>query len=373
MKKGILKVSVVFLIILSVFTLMGSVLSADKNVDQPLMEKIEKHAVSVSASFNPQKVNESLKQFAIHLAKLVNEDPRMKELIGMEVGKKFDGDFDSLFEMIADVQYKGKSLRSSLRNIAKGMNVDLDSLISAVPYLNIAIPVNYAQWNSYPGPIYVIPLKYGVNEEASQDYIGYDGKGKTRAFSAQACPDYPVIVVGINERIEFLKQNKAELLLPGNVSLMSAADGQTSHNEALVGVYLNDALEPWTYGSPEVYVLVVDGNNQVRNIISCPEVTNTFTWCTFNKPLFTYWNRPELMNYYLELRESDSGTATEYPINKSYFYDGLTRTVAYMFTNTQGITVEDDDYGYKLITFYHTKPFEVLLDGAQKAYVRVSY
>ncbi len=188
---------------------------------------------------------------------------KIRDIIYKSVGKKFDGDYDVLYKKLKD----NNIFMSKLKNSASKIGMDkvyFTELLSQIPKLQIAVPVNYMQWD-YKTFIPLVAFRiYDKDDRDIERVKAYDATGKIHWLDAKEKPSMPIIVVGINERTD----------LNGNViyaqqcsgcggsggSGGSGGTGGGNNNPVYKDkVYINDfrlmdTSEGWFDGNPEIYV-----------------------------------------------------------------------------------------------------------------------
>jgi hypothetical protein len=198
-----------------------------------------------------------LKYFAKALAKNLT-NPGACKLLKHEIGKKFDGDYDVLWEMVKDSDIPGRDkFRKVVGNrFGEGSFLSIDE-IENVPLLQISLPVNFEKWDGEE-PILVAYTPLTIDDIEVEEIYAYDSEGNEHVLDAKTPPDFPVIIVGLNERVEdgnyayrndnvsFSKTTLAhfdfQLPHPGIAhNLMKVQDLQVEHD-----------CEPWYKGKAEV-------------------------------------------------------------------------------------------------------------------------
>mgnify|MGYP001281221797 FL=1 len=165
-----------------------------------------------SSNSNYQRINDAIEDFAIIIAKAV-EEKEFREFLKAEAMKKFDGDYDILYSLVKDKTTKsGKTLHSKVTEIAadvkragaskfKSEFSTVEELIVKIPKLQIAIPVNCEKWNTENFIPPVACLNSELKKKAVTHVKAYDSKGNIVMLEKKNKPDYPVIVISINERL----------------------------------------------------------------------------------------------------------------------------------------------------------------------------
>ncbi len=142
-----------------------------------------------------------LKYFAKAMAKSLTI-PGVGAFLKEEIGKKFDGDYDALWETVKDREFPNQGrLRGLVASALQDMNsiVAMDE-IEEVPLLQVALPVGFEAWDGET-PIVVAYTPLTVNDVDVEEIYAYDSSGEEHVLDGQVPPDFPVMVVGINERV----------------------------------------------------------------------------------------------------------------------------------------------------------------------------
>jgi len=159
----------------------------------------------------------------------------------------------------------------------RGSFLSIDD-IEGVPLLQISLPVNFEKWDSEK-PILVAYTPLTIDDIEVEEIYAYDSEGNEYVLDAKMPPDFPVIVVGINERVDpvtkklYFGKDGASLGKPNPDDPPDPPNpppGTTHIDVILDHVYLQDDGEPWTKGSPEIYCLLANsgGINNRYNMYS---------------------------------------------------------------------------------------------------------
>ncbi|MBN1698736.1 MAG: hypothetical protein JW881_14570 [Spirochaetales bacterium] len=209
------------------------------------------------------EVTENLAVLAPLFSVVINSHPEIQEVILTETAKMFDGDNDVLFETIKDVKlsrdytrnHQNKTFFDLLdeeyenRQKSRGTHDErLSSITGSIPDFNLYYhDPRENRTDPYNG-IIVTSLRYDIDDTRIATLTGYDGEGHIIELSSDLEPDFPVIVLGINERISLHQENHYE----GRHLLYS---GNEIHH---VKSRMSDNSEPWFFGSPEIWMLFAD-------------------------------------------------------------------------------------------------------------------
>jgi hypothetical protein len=328
------------------------------------------------------------------------EKEEVRAFIKSEALKKFDGDFDILYSAVKDKSITGSKFSEHLNQAAKA-GEDVNQFAARVPLLNIAVPVNIDKWNTQNFTPLVAIAHSSLDEKTTKLVKAYDSKGNIHWLDAQQAPDYPVVVVGLNERIEvdkngnLLKVNKfpsvnsrmedqsMEEIDDGGSGGGGSTGGSTGSTtdcrvdkryEWLTGMEFADVsyYEAWARGAPEVRLIVkspkhnFDGPNDQTGISigdfkpSNRSDVNGKRW-GLNSDLFPWdkdLNGLTIGFYFYEIDEGGSGQT----INLSLTYKLPGGGTATAKTDLK-IGSSDDHIGLKTVNFDTCLPGGYSLGG----------
>jgi len=133
-------------------------------------------------------------------------------------------------------------------SIQKGESDDLEDLLAQIPYLNIYWYIPSDEQKTYDeSKLVVASLRYDIDDtDPAYVVTGYDFQGNIYKIYGNEDPDFEVLVLGVNERVEHLKyytSTSYQSLTKG------MGDGTTL---ATLGIYLNKDLEGWGQSGADV-------------------------------------------------------------------------------------------------------------------------
>lgn len=136
-----------------------------------------------------------MSEFAKNLASSLKE-LEFREFLKTEALKKFDGDYDILWQFVQNENIV-------VQKMHKRSEPYLKSLLQRFPGLNVSIPIHAEKWNtnSFTPLVAVIPLNF--DEKKMKSIRAYDSSGNLHVIDTRNEPNYPVVVVGLNERVTF--------------------------------------------------------------------------------------------------------------------------------------------------------------------------
>ena len=197
-----------------------------------------------------------MKYFAKAVAKSLTI-PGVGAFLKDEIGKKFDGDYDMLWETARDKEFPNQGrLRGLVASALRDMNsiASMDE-IEEVPLLQVALPVGFEEWDGET-PILVAYTPLTVNDVDVKEIYAYDSSGEEHVLDGQEPPDYPVMVVGINERVNLAGSLGKGLDMEPDPPGDGDGGGPGTPTIRITQIDLDrDAndYEPWYMGYAEVY------------------------------------------------------------------------------------------------------------------------
>jgi hypothetical protein len=135
-------------------------------------------------------------QVAKILAKAVNEE-EIRKLIKEEALKKFDGDYDVLFQLVQNKEVKDKKSLYALLAALADSPQQFKEASDNLPLLTIYVPTFFSaeKWNTATQ----IPI-VAVRDEEDR-LVAFNDKGESVELSAKEEPNIPIIVVKLNDRV----------------------------------------------------------------------------------------------------------------------------------------------------------------------------
>jgi len=231
-----------------------------------------------------ETVNEiRLKHFAKTIAKAVSNE-KVSRLLKEEISKKIGGDYDALWENIKNISISySMSFRDLLEDI---LYEEINSFlymeeIEKVPLLQISLPYGFDNWDGESS----IKISYTVlskNDIDVEKLFAYDSEGNEYILDAKTPPNFPILVVGKNERINYLQET----------SLEKTTAIERESEEILYRIKIYDDKEPWWKGDPEVYIVAAGTKSSynMKNKVNLPGVNEEDHWYYPDVILFD-WNK----------------------------------------------------------------------------------
>lgn len=352
-----------------VFTTVSLLLaSCSSNIESPSLDFNE----TKSTKFTAQELNtatESLESLAPVFAKVVlNSDATLRELKKQALVRE-DGDYDVRYENIKSFDVSGNSngritskntLENALKYEFKKNNRSatvgtFESIINSIPYLNVYYYSPDYEKEFTDDEIFVTFLDYTIDEDEQTVLTAYDKNGNVHSISGIVPPDFPVIVLGISERINLENYNK---LLNENFARTERAayDSTITHNEILMGIDFYSEYgrwDPWPRGYPEVYILYAFADSGAKHYYPSVDKPGYYDFSERGF-IFSMKNKPANENWIVKMYDEDIGPIITLPINLSYENKGFKVDVPIEFEIHNG----DDLMGENSIDFFHKQNYK---------------
>lgn len=158
------------------------------------------------------KIDQDIDFIAKQLASSLNKK-EIRQFIKNEALKKFDGDFDILYKDAKNKIINGQTFQNHLAgsgnipvNTTKStsstseQSKKIEGIGNYVPLLNIAVPVNIEKWDTEIFTPLVAIRSIDYDEKTTEKVKAYDKDGNIHWLDARKQPDFPVVVIGLNER-----------------------------------------------------------------------------------------------------------------------------------------------------------------------------
>jgi len=148
------------------------------------------------------KTNQELAAMAKALAHTLGADAAARQQLKVEALKKFDGDYDVLYQpFAAEHSAFGQQVAATLTNVALD-GLTMPGLLGHIPMLNLSVPVNIEKWDAATYAPLVVFIPAGFSERSTKQVLAYDQDGHEHWLDAKHAPDFPVVVVGPSERVK---------------------------------------------------------------------------------------------------------------------------------------------------------------------------
>jgi len=210
----------------------------------------------------------------------------------------------------------------------------------------VSLPVNYDDWDGNK-PILVAYTPLTIDDMEWKEIYAYDADMKEHILDAKTPPDFPVMVVGINERSDTngYAHNVDNRISNEEKSIAKSATSRTTGSpEILKYLRITDDMDPWPLGDADAYI-AFGGTNETENKKNFIDIGD-------RKEDYDYYPNLQLFHWYIEQWGEWVGFAV---IDQ----DGGDRDwAATIQSSTQcyvRATSNDDTIGYiKSVSFYHS-------------------
>lgn len=256
------------------------------------------------------------------------DDSQFRSLLKAEVSKKFDGDYDVLFDKFMAIEVDGKNMieRVTSRNSKIGSSLTkLRQVAQESDHLNLSVPVQLNKWNPSSNKLLVAAAPV---IDGAESVKAFDSEGNIYYLDGKKDPDQPVLVVGHNDRIDI--QAKQQALQKGarvssdpgmqvNGYSRSRTSGATEKVNYLRCPNLA-AIESWYFGGPEIRFTAPVWNadrtsaTEAFDVTKLPSRDQAEGGYLFTQELFSwYFDDFHGPDYYMTIFEADdSGTSLKF-------------------------------------------------------------
>jgi hypothetical protein len=213
-------------------------------------------------------MNKSLENVALVLAPLL-EKAEVRALIKAEALKRFDGDYDILYRHIATLRLpNGESFQSALKTLHPSLPIG--EIFGQVPNLQLSVPVHAEQWDTERFVPLVAANRWGVQEDSYTTLRSFDSRGKVHLLDSRKAPDFPVVVVGVSERVDER----------GNLKFGLDARARMGYEGNPIGDIFDDGGNsgPGSGGRTGSTVCRKDNDGEYMKGINCPDLGQFESW-----------------------------------------------------------------------------------------------
>ncbi|HEX8429067.1 hypothetical protein [Hymenobacter sp.] len=147
--------------------------------------------------------------FAKALAKAIQEDSELRSFIKNKATKKFDKDYDVLYQMVKDEPiHNGATFHERLKKYMD-LNSQLELIEQELPLLTIFIPTLPSGFSPESWQVETEIPSVATSMDGSNDVPFYDATGKRNVIKPGEIPGFPIIVIKQNERVAVGEINNA--------------------------------------------------------------------------------------------------------------------------------------------------------------------
>jgi len=205
-------------------------------------------------------------------------------------------------------------IQANIRDLLVDQFPSLEVVLDSIPYLDVEVyqPELLVGYNE---PLWVVPYQYSLDGSEIKDFIGYNSLGQTRLFAASDQPDFPVVIIKISERPDFLLEAFVTQAKVAVARATFAWDGSKVVRYKLKGIYLTTTWDTFETDA-EVYSLWTIGQTGIKQPYA--DVNRRNQWYAFDANIFEFYNTPENSVIKVELWEEDFNFWTYIPKTVSF-------------------------------------------------------
>jgi len=202
-------------------------------------------------------INGSLDSLAGLFAAAVT-DAGLRQSIHDGAAERFDGDTNVLYKTLSSTSNVNGALSAAYATSTKASGSAaleaVKAMVSDVPRLQVAVPVNFDAWDPAKFTPLVAFMPVGVDDTTLKTVTAYDATGKAHVLDAQVDPTEPVIVLSVNERTdEAGNLVEAETVPEDNPVVEDESSLAGANYEVRLKIInLYDDKEPWAKGAAEI-------------------------------------------------------------------------------------------------------------------------
>lgn len=246
-----------------------------------------------------------IEQYSALVAKsLIN--PEFRERLKKAALERFDGDYDvlainlrpdSLQEFSTMAKIMEETYNENFKDKYKSTYKEfLANTFTVIPNLQISIPVNCKDWDTYSYLPYVLPLYVDIEDEGHGVMLeAFNGLDKRTIFDMGKKPNIPVVVVSISERVdsrlkfkELIKYNYTPMdstpASPGSLSIDRIYGGELQLHWADVSGELGYRILKKAGPGEFTEIATTNANqNYYTDIAAVPGEWNQYMICSFNE------------------------------------------------------------------------------------------
>lgn len=229
-------------------------------------EKIRGNAYTENQEQLANQYEEIAQQLALNL-----DNADLREFILSESKKMYHGDYYFPLAIAKEQKIKGKTLKSLLASKNKTVSQAesenrIDEIVSNDSKIIIGVPIEILKWN--PKTHKLLVAASPVTEKASV-VKAFNSEGKVYYLDGKKDPDVPVIIVGQDDRPDYLT-NTHNVSINNKKNLRPAFLRASGGQDKIAYIECPDisAIESWWYGGPELRfngAVYFDGSNSAVN------------------------------------------------------------------------------------------------------------
>ncbi len=221
---------------------------------------------------DPESYDIIVDQLAKAVSRAMVASKDIRKVIKHEAMRRLDGDYDVLLSQIADrklSEYNNLLKKSSSEVLIKNYLADfyerpankkssgsiIDDVVRNYPELQISVPVECENWDTETVPP-VAFLRSDFCDGTKNNVEAYTSEGTVIKIDAETAPDYPVVVIGLNERMD--RMPRVPILDPDTPETPSSLSAINTES----GIRLNwNMLETCNSGNTSGYYIYRKGSS----------------------------------------------------------------------------------------------------------------
>ena len=308
------------------------------------------------ASEEPQtEINTALEALAKDFAKAV-ADEAVRVQIKTAVEARSTGDTEVLYKDLVTAVVDGVSFDQKLAQASGSLQTQgmgsVNALAASVPNLHVAVPAGLEAWDARNEMPLVTYVPEGVDDTTLAEVRAFDAQGVLHLLDAQVAPDQPVVVLGVNERVDAQGE-----LMPfytvdeeGKLAPLAVPNGPrySGSLEKVEKLYIYDDKEPWVKGDPEIWLQVKGATSPQGAPLYQGQFHNVSEkrWAYPNRNLYNWYSSygDTVVDFWYE---SDGGATYTFKVK-------VPVTILGAKVDTEfGFSIKDDDdiLGYAAVNF----------------------
>lgn len=164
------------------------------------------------------------------------QDKAFRNILYNEIKQQKTGDYEALYSELRSQKINGSPFTKYFKENIKIANLlsgktKLGHLMSAIPKLHFAMPVNFEKWNPDTHAPVVTFAPASKDEDDVKHLTAFNSSLEKIRISSSKAPDYPLLVLGVNERVRNDKQNGKPGKNKENIIIINPGDGGGGEDE----------------------------------------------------------------------------------------------------------------------------------------------
>jgi len=238
--------------------------------------KKERNQEQSALNMEPSKKQNAKVIFSRVLAIALEKEPNLRLFIRNEALKQFDMDNDVLFQMVKDEKITPDQTFYQIMSKYSQSKATLDSVINSLPTLTIMVPElpNFTPI-SWKTESEIPQVAISPENKNFRDIDLYNSKGEITKIAYGAIPNFPVVVVKENERVNVSVNNIDKSPISATLLRTSVESNQSNFlskdnmkfsfsNEAFNGIERSSLIKP---SLSNVSKLALTNENKISRVV----------------------------------------------------------------------------------------------------------